>query len=174
MPGGAPIGNKNAVGHGRPKDIPDEEVIQMGIDLLKWIDQVEKLPKEQYDQILHLSIFYRVEKDLCRSEWKTYIARCCFFPYYEKAMEWLANKLMMNKIIRESYGNRLLGMYLKDLNEFEREAKKFEYQLKKEISDTQHINWIHAIHELSERKHSERVAEQSPVATEQSIQDQNS
>lgn len=120
---GAPPGNQNAVGSGRPpnKGFSDIEVISLGKELVQWVKTNLYNPK-----IVHINQFYIVEKDITPSQWKSLCNdRDCFLPYYEQARVLMATKIMTNKSLSESYGNRYLDMYDHNLRAHERE-KAFE------------------------------------------------
>ena len=116
---GAPLGNKSAVGHGRPPKYSNEQVIQIGKDLLKWCDDQDKDPKSK---IVHLSEFYVKEKDICRSDWWHICERDCFRAYYEKASDWMGKRIIKSDYIPVAYGSRFLSMYFADLRMHEKDT----------------------------------------------------
>jgi hypothetical protein len=114
-------GNKHAVGHGRPhiEGWDNDAVIALGEELLKWMKECDE---GVHDMPVHLSDFYFDIKDMFIHEWKCILQRECFLPYYEKAKLWLSKKILLNKDIQQSYGNRFIGMYNRELHDYE-EAK---------------------------------------------------
>ena len=81
--GGAPKGNQNAVGYGRPpnKGYSDEELILLGNEMLVWMEKNDKADSE----IVHLSEWYRRVKKIPRNQWNSITQRGCFLDYYEQA-----------------------------------------------------------------------------------------
>lgn len=128
---GAPLGNKNAVGYGRPynEGFSNEEIIQIGKDLLTWIKECD----EKKSEVVHLSQFYSELKEICYSQWQSIIRRDCFLPYYDRAREWMGKRILNNKELPQSYGNRFLGIYFKEIKDNEREIveHKVDYEIKK-------------------------------------------
>jgi len=122
----APAGNKNAVGHGRPPNpgYSDEECIQLGEDLLIWMNDNLKAK-----DIVHMSQFYSQLKGIPRSQWESLCDRSCFHAYYERFRDWIGVKILLNKDMPSSYGNRFLPIYFKQVAEveFEVEKKKIDY-----------------------------------------------
>ena len=127
----APKGNKYAVGHGRPPNpgFSDEEIVKLGEELLQWCKD-----NEENEKIVHLSQFYLKVKDIGPTQWDNLSERACFHGYYEKAINWMAAKVMTNKRLSESYGNRYISMYDKKLHKHEKEKveHKIDYQIEKE------------------------------------------
>jgi hypothetical protein len=127
----APKGNKHGVGYGRPPNpgFSNEELVKLGEELLKWCSD-----NEENDKIVHISQFYVKEKDIAPTQWDSICARDSFLPYYQKATKWMAIKIMTNKRLSESYGNRYLGMYDRALHQYEKEKveHKIDYQIEKE------------------------------------------
>lgn len=138
-PNGAPLGNKNAVGHGRPPNpgFSDPELIQLGEDLLNWIKEED----EKKSDIVHLSEFYSEIKEIPYSQWASICQRPCFLRYYERARDWMGKRILKNKELPTAYGSRFLGIYFKDINQHEREQAehKIDYELakKQEIAQKQ-------------------------------------
>ena len=118
---GAPIGNQNGKGHGRPPTYQSkEEAIQLGKDLVEWIKS------EEFKKAVHLSDFYLYKKDLGPKEWEAIIKRDYFRCYYEKALIAMSTQIMKNRDLAQSYGGRFLAMYEKDLHRFEEENRDRE------------------------------------------------
>ena len=132
---GAPIGNKNAVGHGRPPNpgYSDAEVIQLGEEMLQWIRDCDNNPK---CDVVHLSEFYSEIKGIAYSQWKSLINdRSCFLPYYEKAKEWMGKRILKNTNLPTAYGSRFLNIYFKEIRDTEREImkEKVDYEISKKL-----------------------------------------
>ncbi len=131
--GGAPIGNQNAVGHGRPsnKGYSDEELMTLGDEMLAWMDKVD----EEGREVVHLSEWYR-KKKISRSQWNSITERGCFLDYYEQAVEWMGCKLLKNKNLPTPYGSRFLGIYFREVRSYEIKLsqEKIDYELTKRLS----------------------------------------
>lgn len=130
---GAPLGNKNAVGHGRPPTFSDEKVIEMGEHLLTWMKETDKA--EDWT-VVHLSQWYSEKQGISSSQWKNLTDRDCFRSYWEKARDWMGKRIMQNPKLAPSYGNRFLAMYCKDLHTFEEAVKDREAERKKREDQT--------------------------------------
>lgn len=145
---GPPIGNQYAVGKGRPlkKGYSEEEVIALGEELFKWMDLVDfkKTP------VVHLSEWYSHIKHINARDWDVLQKRICFFPYYDRAIRWMGNKMLLNKNFQVAYGSRFLGIYFKDIREHEKDIMKeklsyekakldYEYALKAQ-ADLKQLN----------------------------------
>ena len=102
-----------------PKILSNEEIIELGEELLKWMEDNKK-----NKDIVHLSQFYSEYKGICRSDWRAIVQRLEFLTYYEKALEWMGTKTLTNDRVPSSYGNRFLNIYFKDVREMEREVNK--------------------------------------------------
>ncbi len=131
---GAPAGNQNGVGHGRPPNCgyANDELLVLGDELLLWMQQID----ENGTEVVHLSEWYSASKHIPRSQWKSIIQRDCFLPYYEKALNWLGVKLLKNKNLPVAYGSRFLGIYFSEIREYERAVmkEKIDYELAQKIS----------------------------------------
>ncbi|HSX38122.1 MAG TPA: hypothetical protein VLE95_04745 [Chlamydiales bacterium] len=146
---GAPIGNQNGVGHGRPPNcgFSNHELLVLGEELLLWMEQTD----ENGTEVVHLSEWYSAIKHIPRSQWKSLIQRDCFLPYYEKAMDWLGVKLLKNKNLPVAYGSRFLGIYFREIREYEQTVmqEKIDYELaQKSVYDRQGLEPEKIIKEL--------------------------
>jgi hypothetical protein len=100
-PGGAP----------RTVSLPPDEMILLGIAMVKWIE--EKDP-------IHLSEWYCIEKGFTYNEWKTMQVRAEFVPYYEKALKMIGLKyLRKNSDIEPALKQRWSRVYFEDFRERE-------------------------------------------------------
>lgn len=130
-------GNKTAVGYGRPPNqgYSDEELIALGEDLLKWIDEQDSNKKSN---IVHLSEWYSEVKRIAPSQWNSIIHRPCFLQYYEVAKHWMGKRIMKNEKLSTAYGSRFLGIYFKEVRDHEKEVveHKIDYELKKKEAAT--------------------------------------
>ena len=122
---GAPFGNKNSVGHGRPP-LPgnsDEDLIKIGYMLLEWMKKCD----ENDIEVVHLSQFCEYA-DIDPIDWNNYRVRPCFNSYYARARQWIGRRMLVNKNIPTEYGKRFLGMYFKEIVEHEHEIKDRDAQ----------------------------------------------
>jgi len=132
---GPPKGNQNAVGHGRPPTpgFDDESCIKLGKELLAWIEEVEKMPDDKKNRIIHLSQWYSEIKEITRTQWESIIIRDCFKGYYERAQMWMGTRMMLNPDLPTAYGCRFQKIYFKDVARQEREdvEHKIDYEIAK-------------------------------------------
>lgn len=135
---GAPKGNKNAVGHGRPPTpgFDDESCIQLGEELLAWMREVDSLPEKQRNKIVHLSQWFSEIKGISRTQWQSIIIRDCFKNYNERAQMWMGTRMILNSDLPTAYGCRFQKIYFKDVATQEREdvEHKIDYEISKKIT----------------------------------------
>lgn len=135
---GAPKGNKNGVGHGRPPRVgfSNEEIIVLGKELLDWCKRCDVDKTE----VVHLSEWYSEIKEISYSYWRELGQRIEFAPYYERAMLWMGKRILKNKKLAQSYGNRFLGIYFKEIREMEWENKKREIDYETDKRNAQNVD----------------------------------
>jgi len=118
----APKGNKNAVGNngGRPRTVSrtPEEMIALGEEMVKWVEE---------NKPLHLNEWYGIVKMLSFREWKAFIQNVEFLPYYNKCLA-IVSKNYINGTINSSIAHRFMNVYFKDVMEEERETIMFKGQ----------------------------------------------
>lgn len=102
----------------KPIKWSDEELVQLGEELLAWL-----LSNVDNKKIVHLSQWWVTIKDISRSEWKEICDRVLFTPYYEKALEIMHYKTLLNDKLPTAYGSRYLGIYSKELRQHEKEER---------------------------------------------------
>ncbi len=175
----APMGNKNAVGHGRPANpgFSDEEVIALGEELLKWCQEQDNNEKSD---VVHLSEWYSEIKRIAPSQFEAMKLRSCFVGYYEKAMKWMGKRILKNTKMPSAYGSRFLGIYFKEVKEHEMETveHKIDYEIKKKkeadlsssypsdkINDAQ-IAWIKAQAAIEELQKKNKELEEKLLASQ--------
>jgi len=112
-----PKGNKFGVGHGRPPaHFTDDDAHVLGKELLEWMSKEDDNPDSD---VVHLSEWYSEIKGIDPRHFEALCRRECFLGYYEKARKWMGKRLMKNKNLHSSYGNRFLAVYFKELKEHE-------------------------------------------------------
>ena len=127
---GAPKGNRNAVGHGRPpKHYTDEQLEELGQKLVDWTKS------EEFKKAVHICEFYLNHTDINPIMWKMICTRDCFRAYYNIAQKRMAIQILKNKDMHHSFVHRYLCFYDRDLHEFEEETKDREAARKKEEQD---------------------------------------
>ena len=119
MPGGAP-----------PKEFSDDQVIEMGKDLVNW------LSNEGKESLYFLDWFFK-KKGMFRDDWKALIQRKQFLPYYKIARQIMTDNMVRNDKIHHSYGHRYLARYDDEIHEHEegildREAERKSKETKEE------------------------------------------
>lgn len=124
--------NKWAQGHGRPpkEGFSDPEITAIGEEMLQWMKDNDK------KEIVHLSEFYSEIKNIDKKYWKERLCRRpVFAPYWRQALDWMGKKLLKNKKIPSAYGNRYLGIYHREVAEYELEMikQKIDYEYDKKI-----------------------------------------
>lgn len=122
----APKGNTfnrgNPTGRGmRPRtEFTNEEVQQLGEEMLEWVS---------VNKPIHLSQWYSIEKMLTYNEFKTLSHYEDFIPYYQKALAIVGIKYL-DGTVNSSISHRWQRVYFKDLREEEDETAKFNSDLK--------------------------------------------
>lgn len=111
-PGGAP----------RTVSYPPDDMISLGEEMIKWVKDNDPV---------HLSQFYTIHKGYTYKQWKTFIQKPEFIPYYEKALKMVGIKYLVkdSKII-SGIAERWQRVYFGDLKEEEDET----LELKSKIS----------------------------------------
>jgi len=99
---------------GRPRttSFSEEQMIELGKEMLDWI---KKKP-----DVLHLSEWYTIEKGFIYREWKTFIQKQEFLPYYEQSLKIIAKKYLNKESnVREGVSQRWQRIYFTDLKDQE-------------------------------------------------------
>lgn len=100
---------------GRPREFsyPPEKMIALGKEMVAYVKANQKT-------ILHLSEWYTIEKGYTYNEWKTFIQKPEFLPYYEQALKIVGLKYVDKKSnVRDSISQRWQRIYFGDLREGE-------------------------------------------------------
>jgi len=91
----------------------EKEMIALGKEMVAYVKANQKT-------ILHLSEWYTIEKGYTYNEWKNFIQKAEFFPYYEQALKIIGLKYVDKKSnVRDSISQRWQRIYFKDLKEGE-------------------------------------------------------
>jgi len=105
--------NIRKVGRPRVTSFTEEEMIALGEEMVAYV-------KENQKTILHLSEWYTIEKGFIYAEWKAFIQKPEFLPYYEQALKIVGLKYVSkNSNVRDSISQRWQRIYFRDLKEGE-------------------------------------------------------
>ena len=144
MPAGAP-----------PKTFSNEEVHELGVSLLTWLNG-EGRGNIQFVR------WYFLEHGMTKEDWKNLKKRDQFRPYYEIALSFITENVILNKDIPQSYGNRYLCYYDHDLLEHEEALKDRDAQRGKEVKQTVNVEQLNTLAACLER-FSQRKAPSSNI-----------
>lgn len=100
---------------GRPRTVSfsEDEMIELGNEMVSFVTVNKK-------DILHLCEWYTIEKGFTYNEWKTFIQRPEFVPYYEQALKIVGLKYVdKNSNVRDGISQRWQRVYFGDLKESE-------------------------------------------------------
>jgi len=100
---------------GRPRTVSfsHDEMIALGEEMVAFAIKNKKT-------ILHLCEWYTIEKGFTYKEWKTFIQRPEFVPYYEQALKIVGLKYVdKNSNVRDGISQRWQRVYFGDLKEQE-------------------------------------------------------
>ena len=90
-----------------------KEMVAMGKEMVSYVKANQKT-------ILHLSEWYTIEKGYTYNQWKTFIQKEEFLPYYEQALKIVGLKYVAkNSNVRDSISQRWQRVYFGDLREVE-------------------------------------------------------
>lgn len=170
----APKGNQYALGGngGRPREVSlsKEEMIDLGQEMVKWVEE---------NQPLHLSEWYTIKKGFIYKQWKTFIQREEFIPYYEKAIRIVAKKYI-DGTVNASIAQRFLRIYFPNLKEQEDEdlvtKHQCEYEFKKNLLELElklKANSENLIPQEIKDKYNALIEQMNALQSERKIQDSN-
>lgn len=92
-----------------------DKMIELGEEMIAYVKKNKKT-------ILHLCEWYTIEKGFTYKEWKTFIQRDEFVPYYEQALKIVGLKYVdKNSNVRDGISQRWQRVYFGDLKEQEDE-----------------------------------------------------
>lgn len=135
---------------GRPRttSFTENEMIQLGEEMLAWVKKHKKT-------ILHLSEWYTIEKGFIYNEWKQFITKPEFHPYYEQALKIVGSRYLdKTSNVRENIAPRWQRVYFKDIRESEDEDLDADAARKASISkaeDTANAEKLKAVLEGIDR-----------------------
>ncbi len=111
----------------RKTSFSPEEMIALGEEMVKWVKENDPI---------HLSQWYTIHKMFLYKEWKTFIQRAEFIPYYEIVLKMVGMKYIdgKSKDIKDSLCQRWQRVYFKDLRESEDEDLDRAAQRQKEVN----------------------------------------
>ncbi len=90
-----------------------EEMIALGKEMVEYVKKNKKT-------ILHLCEWYTIEKGYTYNEWKNFIQKEEFFPYYEQALKIVGLKYVdKNSNVRDNISPRWQRIYFGDIRESE-------------------------------------------------------
>ena len=91
----------------------EDEMIALGEEMVEYVKKNKKT-------ILHLCEWYTIEKGYTYNEWKNFIQKAEFFPYYEQALKIVGLKYVdKNTNVRDGISQRWQRVYFRDLKEQE-------------------------------------------------------
>jgi hypothetical protein len=103
---------------GRPRttSFTPDEMINLGQEMILWL--------KEHPETVHLKEWYSIEKMFLYNEWKTFIQRPEFVPYYELALAMISLKyIKLDSGIEPSLKHRFLRSYFKDIKDQEDQDK---------------------------------------------------
>ena len=121
-----------------PEEISDEKLHELGKDLLLWV-QTEGRHHIQFVR------WYYAKHNLSSDSWRNLKKRNEFRPYHELAMKIMSENIVLNKEIAQSYGNRYLCYYDRDLLEHEEEIKDKDAQRGTSVNQNINVEQLNAL-----------------------------
>lgn len=154
--GGAPKGNKYALGHGfgRPKEIDYE---QEGRWLLEWID-------ETADEDATHFVHYCAQRGISLDAFYSWPSQSEIFSqaYVLAKTKIYANQMKFTQNNKHNFGvwSRYAFMYDPALHEAEKAKKQFEADLAKKVEDNKIESQLEQFNAIMERKYKEKKADE--------------
>ena len=133
-----------------PKLFSNEQVHALGEDLINWITNEGK-------GNIQFVRWYFIKHNMLKGDWKELKQRESFRPYHELAISLMAENVALNEDIPQSYGNRYLCYYDKDLHEFEEENRDRESQrrrVEKQDDGSEAVKKLEVLGEFFSKVHS--------------------
>lgn len=108
----------------RTTSFPPEEMIKLGQEMVQWV--------KDHPEILHLSEWYTIEKMFTYNQWKKFIEKEEFRPYYEISLKIIGRKYLdKTSNVREGISQRWQRSYFQDLTEREDQDSDEEAERRK-------------------------------------------
>ncbi len=102
-----------AGGTPRTVSFSPDEMIALGKEMVAYVNKNKKT-------ILHLCEWYTIEKGFTYNQWKTFIQKPEFIPYYEQGLKIVGLKYVdKNSNVRDKISDRWQRVYFGDLKEQE-------------------------------------------------------
>jgi len=102
-----------SAGTPRTVSLSENEMIELGKEMTNFIKKNKKT-------VLHLSEWYTIEKGFTYNEWKTFIQRAEFIPYYEQSLKIVGLKYLdKTSNVQDSISQRWQRVYFGDVRESE-------------------------------------------------------
>jgi hypothetical protein len=120
---GKPEKAKHAGGCPRSISPPPNDMIELGKEMIQWLNE--------NPGTLHLSEWYTIHKGYIYKQWKTFIQKEEFIPYYEQALRIVGKKYLdKTSNVRDSISHRWQRVYFKDVKEEEDETAAYNSSLR--------------------------------------------
>lgn len=126
----------------RTTSLPPEEMIALGKEMVHWVE---------LNNPLHLSEWYTIHKGFVYNQWKKFIEKEEFRPYYEKSLRLVGKQYLdKNSNVRDNSAPRWQRVYFPDIKEVE--DQDHQDKLDRELEQKKKL----AEYESSIRKDSEQ------------------
>ena len=115
-------GTKRGRGAPRTVSLPKDEMIKLGMEMVAWVKS---------NKPLHLSLWYKGQKQFSYNQWQSFIKCDEFIPYYDQSIS-LISENYLNGTVPPPIASRFLRLYFTDMRDEENEKMKYEASLKKQ------------------------------------------
>ncbi len=106
---------------------PKDEMIALGKEMVEWVEKNDPL---------HLSQWYKGQKMIIYKDWKSFIQKEEFIPYYEQALNIIGVKYLDKRSnVKDNISQRWLRVYFADLRDQEDLDMDADAKRKKEIEN---------------------------------------
>lgn len=129
------------VGRPRITSLPPEEMIELGKEMIEFVS-------DRKNKVLHISEWYCINKGFLEAEFKKFIEKEEFRPYYEKAMR-MISKRYLDGTINPSIAQRWQRLYFSDLRDQENSDLDRAAERSKEIAATVTEETVNAFEALA-------------------------
>lgn len=122
------IPQKKLAGAPRVWSLPPEEMVKLGEEMVKWVEE---------NNPIHLTQWWSIHKKYPEKHWYAMRQMPEFVPYYQRAMHMIAMQyLLKNSEVEPYLKARWLRIYFKDLREVEDAEAREAAKLKAEIANS--------------------------------------